>query len=169
MIISELEIKKTFLKIYRTIMLFFIDGAEVDKGDLENLWPNEIESIDIFKGASAAIFGARGAGGAISVTRKRGVPRPPDEKLNHVVYTPSGYQKPVEFYSPKYESLEAKQSIIPDYRTTIFWKPDLVITEKGEASLEFYTSDFRTTYSVVIEGLTNDGRIVRQVEKIRVE
>jgi hypothetical protein len=30
-------------------------------------------------------------------------------------------------------------------------------------------TDFKTTYSVVIEGLTADGRIARQVEKIRVE
>jgi len=77
---------------------------------------------------------------------------------------------PVEFYSPQYETLENKQLSIPDYRTTIFWKPNIVISnEEEETSFEFYTSDFPTTYSVVIEGLTVDGRIVRQVEKIRVE
>ena len=38
-----------------------------------------------------------------------------------------------------------------------------------EASFDFYTYDFPSMYSVVIEGLTNDGKIVRQVEKIRVE
>ena len=42
---------------------------------------------------------------------------------------------------------------------------DVVLTDSGEASFEFYTSDFPTTYSIVIEGLTSDGRIVRQVEK----
>ena len=76
---------------------------------------------------------------------------------------------PVEFYSPKYESLEAKYLTIPDFRITIFWKPNIVISESGEASFEFYTSDFPTTYSVVIEGLTNDGKIVRQIEKIQVK
>jgi superfamily I DNA and RNA helicase len=40
---------------------------------------------------------------------------------------------------------------------------------EDEATFEFYTSDFPTTYSVVIEGLTKDGRIVRQIEKIGVE
>jgi len=43
------------------------------------------------------------------------------------------------------------------------------ISEEGEASFEFYTSDFKTTYSVVIEGITDDGKIIRQVEKIKVE
>jgi len=41
--------------------------------------------------------------------------------------------------------------------------PDIVIFKDGKITFEFYTSDFRTTYSVVIEGMTSDGRILRQV------
>ena len=118
-----------------------------------------------------SLFGSRGSNGVVSITTKRGLNSISSQKddLNFIVYTPFGYQKPAEFYSPKYETLEAKQSTIPDYRTTIFWKPDVVISEEEETSFEFYTSDFRTTYSVVIEGMTTDGRIIRQVEKIRVQ
>jgi TonB-dependent SusC/RagA subfamily outer membrane receptor len=159
--------------------LVFIDGIEqywpermqhVSQSPIDQVPVSMIESIDVFKGFGAAIFGMRGANGAISITTKRGEGMPPTNKSYHVVYTPLGYQKPVEFYSPKYETQEAKWSAIPDYRTTIFWKPDLVISyDEEEASFEFYTSDFKTTYSVVIEGLTVDGKIIRQVEKIRVE
>ena len=140
---------------------------------LETVSVHDVESIDVFKFASAAMFGTRGAGGVISITTRRGIDvireieKIREEKAhNYTHYTPLGYQKPVEFYSPRYETLEAKYQSIPDYRTTIFWKPDIVIDEDGEASFEFYTSDFPTTYSVVIEGLTTDGRIIRQVEKI---
>ena len=149
--------------------LIIIDG--VPSVSLEALRSEEVESIDVFKGVSTTAFGVRGANGVISITTRRGGENSSSEKekINQTVYTPLGYQKPVEFYSPKYETLEAKRSVIPDYRTTIFWKPDVVISDDGEASFEFYTSDFKTTYSVVIEGLTNDGRIIRQVEKIRVE
>ncbi|MDR2233287.1 MAG: TonB-dependent receptor plug domain-containing protein [Tannerella sp.] len=136
----------------------------------------DVESIDIIKGVESLIFGVRG-GVVISITTTTGldaVNRANRERLqfhtNYTTYTPLGYQKPVEFYSPKYETSESKQQSIPDYRTTIYWKPDLKIDEEtGEASFDFYTADFPTTYSVVIEGLTNDGRIIRQVEKIRVE
>ncbi|MCL1932478.1 MAG: TonB-dependent receptor plug domain-containing protein [Candidatus Azobacteroides sp.] len=132
---------------------------------------HDIESIDIFKGSNASVFGARGIGGAISITTKKGKSINPESwDFNYTVYTPLGYQKPVEFYSPKYETMQAKKSPIPDLRTTIFWKPDIVISnDHKEAVFEFYTSDFPTTYSVVIEGLTTDGRIIRQVEKIQVE
>jgi len=149
--------------------LILVDGMPAFLDDVN---VQEVESIDVFKGGSAALFGARGANGVISITLKRGLDFTPKEtytqnnKPNQFVYNPLGYQKPVEFYSPNYEKPEARQSNIPDYRTTIFWKPDVVISEEGEASFEFYTSDFRTTYSVVIEGITNDGKIIRQVEKI---
>ena len=143
---------------------------------LEFVTVQDVESIDIFKGASAAAFGVGGANGVVSITTRRGIDvvreaeRIRESKvLNRVLYIPLGYQKPVEFYSPKYETLEAKQSTIPDYRTTIFWKPDIVVSDTTAASFEFYTSDFPTTYSVVIEGLTDEGKMVRQVEKIRVE
>ena len=150
-------------------VLIFIDGSDVtDFFDKSSVFTHEIESIDILRhGSGGTVFGIHGSAG-ISITTKRGVTGVL-EKFNHIVYTPLGYQMPTEFYSPKYETLEAKRSVIPDLRTTIFWKPDVVISEDGEASFQFYTSDFKTTYSVVIEGITDDGRIVRQVEKIRVE
>ena len=145
-------------------------GSDPSPYPLENLPVDFVESIDIFKGTSASLFGARGANGVISVTTKRGGDYiNKNRDFNYVVYTPLGYQKPAAFYSPKYDTLESKHSTIPDCRTTIFWKPDVVISDEGEASFEFYTSDFRTTYSVVIEGMTTDGRIVRQVEKILVQ
>ena len=153
--------------------LVIIDGLPFDWSDgspLENINAHEVVSIDIFKGVSTTAFGVRGAGGVISITTGVRENMNSAWEENYTVYTPLGYQKPVEFYAPKYETLEAKYSAIPDYRTTIFWKPDLVISEEDEAaSFEFYASDFKTTYSVVIEGLTTEGKIVRQVETIRVE
>jgi len=150
--------------------LIYIDGVQSTIEDLNTLPSQVIESIDVFKYAGASIFGVRGAGGAVSITTRRG--NLDDENTvskNTVSFSPLGYQKPVEFYSPKYDTPESKDLSIPDFRTTIFWKPDVVISDSGEAHFEFYTSDFPTTYSVVIEGLTTDGKIVRQVEKIQVK
>jgi len=125
---------------------------------------------DVITGAAASILGARGANGAISITTRRLEDMPPREYDHTAIYTPLGYQQPVAFYSPRYETLQDRQSPLPDLRTTIFWKPDVVISDENEeAAFEFYTSDFPTTYSVVIEGLTADGTIVRQVETVRVE
>ena len=157
--------------------IVLIDGIPMDWPDqlmsmndspLEMLSVHDIESIDIFKGPGAAIFGARGGNGAISITTKRGENRPGISAPNFKSLAPLGYQQPVAFYAPIYDTPEAKNLSNPDYRTTIYWKPDVIVADDGKASFDFYASDFPTTYSVVIEGLSDDGKIIRQVEKIEV-
>lgn len=160
--------------------LVLIDGIPQDwpenmmgpeDSPLETVSASDVESIDIFKGVSTSLFGVRGANGVISITTRRGVEDTGSESegANYAVYSPLGYQQPIAFYAPKYETPEAKLQSVSDYRTTIFWKPDVKISDTKETEFEFYTSDFPTTYSVVIEGLTTDGKIIRQIEKIRVE
>lgn len=164
----------------KTDPLVLVDGIPIEWPDkmssiydspLESVNVFDVESIDIFKGPSTAIFGMRGGSGVISITTKRGSSSDykEDYSFNYVSINPLGYQKPVEFYSPKYDTPAAKSLSNPDYRTTLFWKPDVVLSEEGKASFEFYSSDFPTTYSVVIEGLSTDGKIIRQIEKIIVE
>jgi len=130
----------------------------------------DVESIDIFKGAGASAFGSRGMFGAISITTRKWNPNDnaTDYRSNSISFTPLGYQKPVEFYAPKYDSPEAKNFNIPDFRTTIFWKPDQIISDYGKSSFDFYTADFPTTYSILIEGISEEGTIIRHVETIEV-
>ena len=54
--------------------LVIIDGMQ--GGSMSNVHPNDIESIEILKDASAtAIYGSRGAGGVILITTKRRQPK----------------------------------------------------------------------------------------------
>jgi len=160
--------------------LVLIDGFPVEwdcngcldcclNSPLETIPIEFVASIDVFINP-AVLFGVRGVNGVISITTRTGEGEEYSEKeiFNYATHTPLGYQKPAEFYAPHYDTLEAKQSVIPDCRTTLFWKPDVVVSDTGETSFDFYAADFPTTYSVVLEGLTTDGRIIRQVEKISV-
>ncbi len=145
--------------------LVLVNGLEIKELEVS---PEEIESIDIFKGPSAAQFGTKGSNGAINITTRRGRENYSSVPPNYVHISPIGFQKPVNFYSPQYDTPESKNLEIPDYRTTIFWKPELAVPDTGKASFDFYTADFPATYSIVIEGISNDGRIIRKVEKIKV-
>jgi TonB-dependent SusC/RagA subfamily outer membrane receptor len=49
--------------------LFIVDGVTV--ADLSIINPNDIESIDVLKGASASIYGSRGANGVIIIKTRR--------------------------------------------------------------------------------------------------
>lgn len=52
--------------------LIVINGVQSNSQDLEALSPNDVKSVDVLKGSSAAIYGARGANGVIIITTKRG-------------------------------------------------------------------------------------------------
>ena len=54
--------------------LIIIDGVPYGNADLSKIASDDIESIDVLKGATAsALYGARGGNGAIMVTTKKGV------------------------------------------------------------------------------------------------
>ncbi len=70
--------------------LYIIDGVPTPNG-INQISPNDIESINVLKDASsAAIYGARAANGVVIVTTKRGKNGPPKVSLN--AYT--GVQTP---------------------------------------------------------------------------
>ncbi len=53
--------------------LFVVDGIPLSTGGIDYLNPNDIESIDVLKDASAsAIYGSRGANGVVIISTKQG-------------------------------------------------------------------------------------------------
>ena len=143
-----------------------IQGISID--ELVNIL--DVERIDIVNSSGAALLGSKGGNGAIVITIRTGESRiksSDNTKLNIKTVMPLGYQKLAEFYSPKYETKEEKNSATPDLRTTIFWKPDVLI-DKGKAYFDFYTADSSSTYFMVIEGVSLDGKLIHQVSQLEV-
>ncbi len=63
------------------------------------------------------------------------------------------------FKSPSYENQKEKNSPIPDFRTLLYWNPELKIA-KGDTILNFYTSDNTGEYDIIVRGLTKNGESV---------
>jgi uncharacterized protein YfaS (alpha-2-macroglobulin family) len=63
-----------------------------------------------------------------------------------------------EFYSPKYEAGKQRNSRMPDQRFALYWEPIVLTDEKGNKTLEFFTSDVSGKYIVVVEGITAEGQ-----------
>ena len=152
--------------------MFLIDNIEVQpefQQDITLLNSNEIESISIFKGASAAIFGSRGGSGVVAIQLKKGYIRKAEDPISLTHVTPLGFQKPTEFYVPKYDVESIRKSPKVDLRTTIYWNPKLVTDTAGNVNVKFFTADNPSKYSVVVEGITKDGEICRYVGHLRRE
>ena len=143
---------------------FIVDGFSTESfEEISYLTANDIAEISVFKGASAAIFGSRGGNGAIAITLKSGADRtsitPTSPSLVHIL--PLGYQKPAQFYVPKYDIESVRLGTTPDLRTTIYWNPALSSDSTGTVHVKFFTADKANDYSVVLEGITNSGEICR--------
>lgn len=52
--------------------LIVVDGITVDKSIMRDILPADVKSINILKGPSAAIYGARGANGVVIIETKKG-------------------------------------------------------------------------------------------------
>lgn len=108
-------------------------GDAAKKNPLNFLNPDDIESIDVLKDASAtAIYGSRGANGVIIVTTKKG-----KEGKGKVTY--SGYAG-VSYLPTKYPVLSANE-----YRQ--FVKDKGLTLNDGGANTDWQDQIFRTAYS----------------------
>ncbi|MBC8054818.1 MAG: TonB-dependent receptor plug domain-containing protein [Sphingobacteriaceae bacterium] len=150
-------------------MQLVVDGVYVDPSYLSILNPSDIETIEVLKGISnTAIYGLRGGGGVLIITTKRGERNMTSRSFAQGIaaYSPVGYHTARQFYSPKYDT---SPSGMPDWRTTIFWAPNVLTDTDGNASVEFFTADKPGTYKAVIEGLDLKGAVTRQVYRFSVK
>lgn len=156
----------------RVPVQFFLNGMPIDENTLNSIVPAEIEAIEIFNrddlGTVSRLYQNDGV---VSIITKKEKPKGPRmtlaqiesllPKTNVVDLYPLGYIKERKFYTPKYETAQSKG--VNDYRTTIYWNPDVALDEKGLISLDYFNGDGNGKYKVIVEGVDNLGRIGRTV------
>ncbi|HEY0666639.1 MAG TPA: carboxypeptidase regulatory-like domain-containing protein [Sphingobacteriaceae bacterium] len=162
----------------RTPMQVFYNGMPVDANYLASINSNDIESVEVFlKDQLGLVNRSYNSNGVIVVNGKKIEKKTQmsmDEirkllpKSGEVKLMPQGYTVSREFYSPKYAATTAAMS--NDLRTTIYWNPKIKTDKVSGASvLEFYNSDSRGTYRVIVEGMDAEGHIGRSVYRYKVD
>ncbi|HEY8780219.1 MAG TPA: MG2 domain-containing protein [Mucilaginibacter sp.] len=152
-------------------MLVVVDGVEENAPyDLNQIPSSQIETIEVLRFASASIYGMGGGNGVLVITTKQGGGSNIKDiaSIGILPIAPIGFYKARQFYSPKYDNtaLVSKQR---DFRSTIYWKPEIKTDKDGNASFEYYNADGTGTYKVVVEGVDNKGNIGRQVYRYKVQ
>jgi len=80
-------------------------------------------------------------------------------------YRPLPILYPTQFYTPKYKTI-APIVGEPDYRSTIYWEPNLITDANGKARVSFYTSDLPKNYTINIQGISADGYMGSLIQKL---
>ena len=137
---------------------------------LKDMCPFDIvKQIDYIRGAEALAFGG-GAykGGIVAITTKDGTELRkgrPDYTIK--TFIPLGYQKPAEFYAPRYDTGNNGIGEGTDLRETIYWNPSIAIGNNKQVRFNFYTNDAAsTTYTITVEGVTANGELIHATKKI---
>ncbi|GAB3889598.1 Plug domain-containing protein [Spirosoma agri] len=139
--------------------LFVLDGMPMDLQGIMGISVQDVDRVDVLKGASAAIYGSRGGGGVISILTKRGSPNydlTKEAALGTLLAKLPGYAPIREFYAPRYDT-KKPEHVRPDYRTTLYWAPLIQTNADGKATISFFTSDAKTELRVRAEGITMSG------------
>lgn len=69
--------------------------------------------------------------------------------------TVDGYSRPYSFYSPEYPNGPIPGDV--DYRRTLYWNPNVITNEEGQAHVEFYNSSITKRFNVDAAGITASG------------
>ncbi len=133
--------------------LFLVDNVPVSIDHVLSMNPMDVERIEVLKGPSAAIYGSRGSNGVIAIFTKQG------RFLikGKLDFDMLGYHHPREFYSPRYGT--GFDNMIEDFRSCLYWKPEIRTDKEGRAEVSFFNSEKTGRYFIVVEGITDEGRI----------
>jgi hypothetical protein len=142
---------------------FFIDEVPVNIDQLASMSMPDVAYVKVF---DPPFFGASGGGanGAIAVYTQRGgsTNSKPGKGLPFKVLI--GYTSEKEFYSPNYGTFD-KRNEEEDLRSTLYWNPMILTTKQNHIiRLTFYNNDISSSFRVIVEGVSKDGRLTH-IEK----
>ena len=133
--------------------MFMLDGVQTSKDAVLSINPREVERIELFRGASASMFGVRGGGGVIiAYTRRPGDPGFQDARE----YLITGYHTSRQFYSDVV-SLAFRRGGDDLPARAVYWEPGLVTGYDDENIVYFPFSGDLGPLKIVIEGIGPEG------------
>lgn len=114
---------------------------------------NDIEKVEILKSAQhLSVFGTKGSNGVIAIYTRRG------EKNNEKTEVRGITGFKLAGYAPVRSFRQSAFTEKPDFRTLLYWN-NSVTTKNGEAEIQFLSSDLPGIYHVIVEGISNNGKI----------
>ncbi len=143
-------------------MQLLINGRVTDPSEATLYNASDIALVQVF-----SISPNMATGGMLAIYTKKG-----DDLLDKNVnaatstFDVRGFSTVKEFFSPNYSKPEDKK-IADDRRSTLYWNPYVIADgEKDRLDFNFYNSDIAKKYKVIIEGMTEEGKLIHIEQEV---
>ena len=175
--IEGLKVKKNNIK-ERSIFLFsrrrkeyfskkaqIIINGRVYMGNHENLIKlpcNDIIEISVYKTKEELepFMPLFGRAGVVDIKAKTQIFKKLKEEDFSEIITVEGFTKVPTPNFPVYDTSEKFNHRSPDFRDILYWNPEVITDENGEAIIEFYTSDDIGKYKIIVEGMSIENNVL---------
>lgn len=135
--------------------IVLLDGVPVpDVDDIMRVDPLRVRKLEVVK--RPYYLGQSVFSGIVSYTTYSGDLGNLEIDPRSVVIDYEGLQLKRIFHKPEY-TRDQVNNRMPDHRLLLHWQPDIVTSENGNHTLEFYTSDIPGQYVIVVQGISEDG------------
>ncbi|WP_008583713.1 hypothetical protein [Niabella soli] len=134
----------------------YLDEMHTDATMIEGIPISQIAFIKLM----GTFVGAPGGGGALAIYTKKGADLSAAIESSTDIITYKGYSIIKQFYQPNYD-LRTGDNAKADNRLTLSWTPDMYLANiNPKVPIVFYNNDRTKRFKIVVEGLTNDGRML---------
>ncbi len=160
------NIEKNEVMVNEPLMLY--DGLPIKRANtIMELNPRLIKRIDIIN--KRYLMGSTLFDGITSFHSYKGDLAGLDKAL--IVgddYDFIGVREQVEYVFPDYSDATFAGSKLPDFRNTLYWNDNTMISN-GKATVDFFTGDDTGTYLIDVNGISESGELISQKMFLKVE
>lgn len=143
-------------------MVLYLDEIETDASFISTIPANQVAMVKVYSSFTAATGNA--PGGVLAIYTKKGSDM--SDVMQHAadMVKYNGYSVAKEFYAPDY-TVDKSAKAMADNRITLNWRPNVLINNVNpKIPLTFFNNDRTTSFKIVVEGMTLDGRML-MIEK----
>jgi len=139
-------------------MTLYLDEIETDASFISSVPASQVAMVKVYSSFVGAA--GNGAGGVLAVYIKKGTDIYNSASITDMV-SYQGYSVIKEFYTPDY-SVDIPATKKQDNRITLFWAPQIIVSSiNGNIPFTFYNNDRTNQFTVVVEGMTMDGKLLQ--------
>ncbi len=84
---------------------------------------------------------------------------PKTRRTNLITDTAPQYSPIREYYAPEYHEPLKIDWDVPDRRTLLYWKPNIITNSNGQAKTTFFNGDLTGKMVLICEGITSNGKV----------